>query len=252
MNPICKTSFATVLFVTATCKVSFAQFIPSNYEVGINFGTLIYQGDLAPNGAGYTKTLKPTIGVFVSKSLDEYFSLRANLNIGKITADDLKYTSPWYKQARALNFSTSITELSGTLTWNIFGDHFGNDQRRFSPYLFAGAGLAFTHVKRNWSGFNANAFGGNKSDVSLGLGKDTLHATPSIIPVLPIGAGVKYMLTPQLFFNAEFTYRITATDYLDGFSYVANAKKNDYYYGLTIGISYKFGNNRMNCPKPVR
>lgn len=252
MNVIGKAVFISIIFTICASKTLQAQFVPSNYEIGINFGTLVYQGDLSVIRFGYTKSLKPSIGVFASKFISEYFSLRANLNIGKIGADDSKYSAPDYKKHRALNFTTPVTEVSANLVWNIFGYNFGNDQRRLSPYLFAGAGLAFVNIKRNWSGFDTAYFGGAKSSVSQGLGIDTLHQTPSVLPILPVGIGLKYMLTPQLSLNAEATYRIMSNDYLDGFSHVANPNNSDYYYGFTIGISYKFGNNKYDCPKLVR
>lgn len=252
MHFIGKTFVISILLMACASKTLQAQFVPSNYEIGLNFGTLVYQGDLSVGRLGYTKSLKPAVGVFVSKSLSEYFSLRANLNIGKIGADDSRYTMPDYKQHRALKFTTPITEVSAHLVWNILGNNFGNDQRRLSPYLFAGAGLAFVHIKRDWSGFDTAYFGGSKSAVSLGLAVDTLQKTPSAQPILPVGVGLKYMLTPRLSLNAEATYRIMSSDYLDGFSHVANPKNGDYYYGFTIGISYRFGNNKYDCPRPVR
>lgn len=252
MNIIGKAFVISILFTICTGKKLYAQFVPSNYEIGINFGTLVYQGDLAVSNLGYTKSLKPSVGVFVSKSLSEYFSFRANLNIGKIGADDLKYTTPDYKQHRALNFTTPVSEVSANLVWNIFGNSFGSDRRRLSPYLFVGAGLAFVNITRNWNSFDTAYFGGSKSAVNIGLNVDTLQKTPRVLPILPVGAGLKYMITPQLYLNAEATYRIMSSDYLDGFSHVANTKNSDYYYGITIGISYKFGNNRYDCPKLVR
>jgi hypothetical protein len=57
------------------------------------------------------------------------------------------------------------------------------------------------------------------------------------------------MVTNRIFINAEATYRITASDYIDGFSFSGNPVKNDHYYGLTLGISYRFGWNGISCPK---
>ena len=48
---------------------------------------------------------------------------------------------------------------------------------------------------------------------------------------------------------AEASYRFTFTDYLDGFSEVANPKKKDYYSSYSVGLIYTLGvKNTLNCP----
>lgn len=248
MNSIFKAIIPTLLIIAAGNKKSSAQFIPSKFEIGINAGTLVYQGDLSTNVFGYTKSLKPAIGIWASRSFDDYFSLRANLVRGEIGADESTYTSPAWRQHRNLKFNSSITEFSTVLVWDLFGKTYREGMRRLSPYFFAGAGFTVLNVKRNWSGFDTSYFG-IKSPASIGLGADTLHKTPGIVPVLPIGAGVRYMLTNHIFLNAEATYRITASDYIDGFKYSGDATKNDHYYGFSIGASYRFGSDKADCPK---
>jgi opacity protein-like surface antigen len=251
MNSICRVYLLCVLMITFAAKRTSAQFMPSKYEAGINIGSLIYQGDLSRGALGYTKSLKPEVGVYVARSLDEYFSARATLAFGTIDANDLSYSSPEYLKYRALSFSSSVAEFSGQLVYHFLGNTSVRNDSRFSPYVFAGLGLSFLNIKRNWSKFDAAYFAG-ESGVATGLGTDTLHKVPGVIPVIPVGVGVQYLLTPQIALTAEWTYRITETDYLDGFSHVADPKKNDYYYGFTIGVSYRFGNNRMDCPKVVK
>ena len=122
--------------------------------------------------------------------------------------------------------------------------------RRFSPYFFAGVGLALLNIQRNWSRFDTNYYNAN-STFSQGLGVDTLHQTPGFLPVIPVGVGARYMVTQRIFINAEVTYRITSSDYIDGFSYAGNPNKNDHYYGLSLGISYRFGWKGIVCPKNI-
>lgn len=67
--------------------------------------------------------------------------------------------------------------------------------------------------------------------------------------VLPVGVGVEYYLFPNLSVTAETNFRYTFTDYIDGFSRVVNAAKNDFYYSHTIELVFKFGNrNQLDCP----
>jgi len=248
MNSICKIAIATLLIIAAGCKESSAQFISSKFEIGINAGTLIYQGDLSTSVAGYTKSLQPAIGIWASRSLDDYFSLRANLLRGEIGADESTYSSPAWRKHRNLKFSSSVTEFSTVLVWDLLGKTYREGMRKFSPYFFVGAGFAILNVKRDWSRFDTSYFR-SKSTASIGLGVDTLHKTPGTVPVLPVGIGFRYMLTNHLFLNAEATYRITASDYIDGFKYSGDATRNDHYYGFSIGASYRFGSNKEDCPK---
>jgi hypothetical protein len=248
MNPILRVPIATLLIIATTFKISSAQFTPSKWELGLNAGTLVYQGDLSASILGYTKNLKPSVGIWASRSLDDYFSLRANLLRGSIGADESTYPSPAWRRHRNFAFGSSVTELSAVLVWDLFGKSYREGMRRFSPYFFAGLGATVLNVKRNWSRFDTNYFG-SKSSASIGLGIDSLHKTPWIAAVIPVGAGLRYMLTNHIYFNMEATYRITASDYIDGFKYSADPKRNDHYYGISIGASYRLGSDKTDCPK---
>ncbi len=244
MNWIWKTTITGAVLFTAQKEVS-AQYSPSKYELGLNIGTLIYQGDLSAARLGYTKNLKPAIGLSVSRVIDPYFSLRGNLTFGRLGADESKISNPAYKQLRNFTFTTPVTELSAMLVWNVAGDNAGH---KLNYYFMGGAGLSFLKVQRDWSRIDTNYFGA-KSRTIVGLGRDTMHSMPRITPVFPVGAGLRYQLSNSISLNAEAVYRITLTDYLDGFKYAVNPNKRDSYYGISVGIGFKLGNNRYRCPE---
>ena len=247
MRFICKTVLIFCCLLSVLRK-SNAQELLSNYEMGIYGGTLIYQGDLSEGPLGYTKNLKPAFGLYGAKSFTEYFSLRANFLYGNIGADESTYASPAYRRHRNFKFSTPVFESSAQLVWDLIGKSYRYEKHAFSPYFFIGGGFSLLNIKRDWSRFDTSYFNA-KSSASIGLGIDTLHKLPGIIPVLPIGMGLRYMITRQLSINGELTYRVTTTDYLDGFSYAADPKKNDHYYSFTLGLSYRFGHDGYSCPK---
>jgi opacity protein-like surface antigen len=121
----------------------------------------------------------------------------------------------------------------------------------FTPYVFAGVGYSFIKVKRDYSRFNASHFG-STSEVVSGLDEDIAVAPPRGIPVVPIGLGVRYGISPKLSFTLESSYRHTFTDYLDGFSRAANPALKDSYHSHTAGLIFSFGNkNKLDCP-PVK
>jgi len=246
MSSICRVTVVTAFLLAIFHSNSFAQLTSSKYEIGLQLGTLVYQGDLAKSAAGDFKLLKPSLGVYVGKTLDKYFALRANFLLGKLAADDSKYSAPAWKQMRNFNFNTTVAELSSTLVFNPLGENSNDNFHRLSPYVYAGAGVSFIKVRRDWSNLNRAAFDA-KSEVITGLPLDSAHSLPKVIAVLPIGAGLRFAVNDQLSLNAEATYRFTTTDYLDGFKYAANPDRRDNYYGLSLGISYRFGGYK--CPK---
>ncbi len=231
----------------AACFHLHAQHYPK-YEFGINLGFTVYQGDLTPEQLGSFKTQKLAIGLQAAKLLSPSFSVRATFLRGKLKGDDALYASPEFRQQRNFNFSSPVTEFTGQLVWNPLGRNYS--EKGFSPYFFAGAGIAFLRIKRDWSGLNSSYFNSETSTLFSGLAADTTHSVPRLIPVIPVGMGIKYFFTPKLGMNAEAAYRLGYTDYLDGFSEAANPDKKDHYLNYSVGIIYRTGKkNMLKCPK---
>ncbi len=236
------------LLMIGAASSAYAQPDLSKWQVGINGGVLIYQGDLTPSQFGSYKTMKIGFGAYVSRILSPSFILRTNLALGRLKGDDAKYSNPDWRQQRNFNFTSPVTEVSELLVWNVFKNNSNEVGKRFSPYLFGGAGISFIRVKRDYSNLNL-AYFGEGSDLETGLATDIATNTPRKILVLPVGAGVEYYLTPNIALTAETNFRYTFTDYLDGFSHAADPEKKDYYHSHTIGLVYKFGTkNTLACP----
>ena len=240
---------ATGLFAFClSCTCAYSQLNLSKWQVGVNAGIFIYQGDLTPSPLGSYRTLSPGFGLYVSRILSPSFILRTNLSRGSVKGADAAYSSPWWRKERNFKFSSRVTEISELLVWNILRNNSNEEGRKFSPYLYGGAGVSILKVRRDYSGINMAVFAEN-NQVMEGLATDMSRKPPSVIPVVPVGAGVEYYLTPKLSLTAETAFRFTFTDYLDGFSQSANPKRKDYYHSHTIGLVYKFGSkNDYDCP----
>jgi opacity protein-like surface antigen len=236
----------TLILINAGMIKIYSQSGTTRFEWSGNIGTFIYQGDLTPSHIGSIRTQKLGFNLFANKILNTSFSLRTNLAIGKLKGDDAKYSSPPYRQQRNFNFTSPVVEISEQLLWNPLGKN--DDSKGFSPYLFAGVGYSFLHVKRDWSRFNAEYFA-EATEVLNGLTADLQHKLLKGIPVIPVGIGVRYALSSKISISAEFSYRFISTDYLDGFSQAADPNKRDNYYSNSMGIIYRFGNkNKLKCP----
>ncbi len=223
------------------------QTIHPKYEFGINIGFLVYQGDLTPERLGSFRTQKLAWGLHASRIFNSSFSVRGNFVYGKLRGDDALYNYPGYRKQRNFNFTTPVLELSGQLVWNPASKNY--IEKGFSPYLFAGAGFSLLQIKRDWSNINTSYFDPETSGTWAGLAADSSHSLPRLLPVIPVGAGVKYFIYSHWAVNAEVAYRVIRTDYLDGFSKSANPTLKDHYFGYSAGIIYRTGKmNKMDCP----
>ena len=219
------------------------------YEIGVLGGVFVYQGDLTPNDVGAFNTMKPGLGIFGSRNLNSNLAFRLQLLRGSLKGDDSKYEHPDWRQQRNFKFKSPVTELSGLFVWNILGLK-PNEAGiiNFSPYVFGGVGFSFLNIKRDWSQFNASHFAGEDAILN-GLIADADHKLPKSIFEFPIGMGVRYGINSRLSFTLEGTYRLTSTDYIDGFSQAANPDMNDHFHTMMAGLIYSFGKrSKFDCP----
>jgi len=237
-----------LLVLIAVGQYAHAQKEERKWQVGINGGLMIYQGDLTPSPLGSYRTATPTVGIYISRILNPYFAIRANAAFGSLKGDDGSYNNPSWRKHRNLNFSTPVSEITGLFVWNPFGNNNNELGLRFTPYLMAGAGVSFLNIKRDYSKMDSVAFP-QSSKQRQGLGIDTLQTLPRSIAVLPLSAGVSYYLSPQFSLTFETIFRYTFTDYLDGFSHAASPNQKDAYHSHTIGLVYRFGKkSQLDCP----
>ncbi len=247
MKATVKTFILFSLFLNKASVLN-AQLDFSKYEIGMSAGTFIYQGDLTPSRLGSYRTLKPDLNIYVNKLINPTFSLRTNFSFGKLKGDDSKYSIPEYRQQRNFLFKAAVFEVSELIVADLLKNNMTRQQSGFSPYVFGGIGFSFLNIKRDWSRFNAEYFSGETSTIQ-GLAADQQHSVPKLIPVLPLGVGIRYPLSKRISITAETSYRFTFTDYLDGFSKAANDARKDSYQSHSIGLIYQFGKpSSLKCP----
>ena len=247
MNHYWRISFALftcLAFLSGTIKAQNADY---GWEAGIGVGTTIYQGDLAPSAFGNFKRLKPALSIYFGKTLSPYVSVGINYSAGKVAASDADYPSPKWRKDRNLNFSSPINELTAKVVFRPFGYDGLTPNLHFYPYIFAGAGAAFVNIRRDWSGISPTLLENEKT--AQDLAADTMYQLPTVIPAIPVGAGVAYLLSPSVSLFGELTYHVAVTDYLDGFSNLGNSDKKDNYYMMAVGVHFNFSMRKSGFTK---
>lgn len=200
-----------------------------NFEGGLSFGLLFYQGDLAED---FLELEEANLSyAFVLRSaIHEKFYLRAGFMGGQISGDDANASNPGL-QARGFKFQSDIFEFHLLGEWNILGEERVNtrgtvERQKFTPYLFGGIGLVL---------FDPQIFRNQEKDPE---GRDYNTFNISV----PIGGGVKFGLNERVVVSLEAGGRTAFTDYLDGISQLGNPDRNDWYWAGNIILTYTFGN----------
>jgi len=228
---------------------STAQADRSALEWGLLGGIFVYQGDLAPSRFGSFKTFQPGGELFAEKPLGNLLSIRANLAISRLKGDESRYNEPDYRQERNLSFNSPLIELSGLLVSRV--PYRLNEEKKLDPYVFAGIGLAWLNIERDWSRINLNYFT-EDHPVWQGLDQDSAYSLRNFFPTIPVGVGAKYAISDRWAIMGQATYRLTFSDYIDGFSEAVNPKQNDYFFSITAGVVYRPGWGKdLKCPTAV-
>jgi hypothetical protein len=149
MKSILKMIFCVIVILAGIRFPAEAQINIPKFQFGLSAGIFIYQGDLTPSALGSYKTLRPAINLFAAKFLNPSFALRGNLAFGGLRGNDAVYDHPEYRQQRNFNFRSPIAEVSAIAEWNVLGMNYVS--RGFSPYIFAGGGISFLRIRRDYS-----------------------------------------------------------------------------------------------------
>jgi Domain of unknown function (DUF6089) len=203
-------ALAVLLFVLPG-KYLIAQELDKSTAISLFTGAINYQGDLNPNSFTFAHSNFAT-GISIRKPLNRWFTLRAGINTGKITAAD-----SWnrdYLKPRNLSFTTTIKEAYAGLEITVLD----MATKKFSPYIYGG--IAVFHFNP-WARDNAGAktYLNPLSTEGQGLSQYPEQKTYRLTQLcLPFGAGIKYAVSGALSIGIEFNQRKSFTDYIDDVS----------------------------------
>jgi hypothetical protein len=204
-----------------------AQFM----EFGAGLGTANYTGDL---NSPYRISNSGLAGmVHYRLNFSEFFSTRFALALGSMRGNDNRPVDV-LAETRDYSFKNGILEASAVFEYHFMDFRSVKGAPRWSPYAFGGFG--FMKV--------TNALG------------DTDEYN-KLQPVLPFGAGVKYLVGKRFALEFELGARKTFFDHLDGISdgdvfiknyQYGNPSDTDWYFISCIRISYII--HEIPCPFP--
>lgn len=202
------------------------QSAPYKFDIGAQLGMSGYIGDANRSNPFAHPGFDGEISMRYLP--DTRWALRAVLSTFSLSGDtrDISDVLP---SGAAYSFSSQAYELSVRGEFNFLPYGIGETYkrlRRWSPYLTVGVGAALS------------ASGGSTT----------------VVPTVPMGAGIKFKATPRLNLGLEFTMTKAFGDHIDGAELAdlngiktAFYKNSDWYSRLTIGVSYEFGPRCETC-----
>ena len=202
---------SVILLLTISSLTEAQSFYSARRERSLilsgGLGTSTYYGDLA-NSNAYVKA-EPNINAALQYFLTNRIGARVELNWFTLAGDD-KDANGGGRVERNLSFQSSNFELSAVGMINLFthGDRF---YRRpgINIYGFAGIGLLY---------FNPKATDQLGNSVSLQPLKTEGVSYSLVAPVVPVGFGIRFKVSPLFNLSIEAGFRKTFTDYLDDVS----------------------------------
>jgi opacity protein-like surface antigen len=199
--------YKKALFAVVFCSFFAANAKAQVWELGLQAGGAGYMGDLNPTNP--LKISGLSLGGFARANFDPNWALSLNYINGNIKADDAKSPYPEFRQ-RNLSFHTKLHEISLLVDFNFFDYFSGGGFSRFSPYLYAGAGVTLFNPKTYYND--------DEYELKWYLTEGQTESYRTFAMNIPFGAGVKYNFKEGWSLIGNIGYRNAYTDYLDDVS----------------------------------
>ncbi len=238
----------------------------NNWDIGIFLGMSQHGGDVqswGTDGESIFNQSNLSYGLNVKYNIDESWSARLNYWGSKIEGIDNQIENEFGTghDMRGFSFESNLSEISlvgiyeigGKKRWKRSesfstdkyelitdenGSYYVGHKKSITPYLFGGIGFSITDPTIDWNGLD----GGNP-----GIFTDISYVTKTNFQV-PVGIGLNFDLSKNIYLGLEASSRIPLNDYIDGISESANPDKNDSYQflGLNLGIRLGGDDNDMD------
>ncbi|HWA32474.1 MAG TPA: DUF6089 family protein [Cyclobacteriaceae bacterium] len=172
-------------------------------------GTSSYFGELSNDG-DYIQA-NPNVHAGLQYYLTRKIGVRVEAAWFQLSGSDSKATPESARQPRNLSFHENNFELSAVGIYNFFPQGRSFYQRpQFNVYGFGGIGLMYFNPTTDYQG----------KKYQLAPQHTELVSYSQVIPVIPLGLGVRFKIGPFMNLSFEGGFRKTFTDYLDDVSTV--------------------------------
>ena len=213
------------LFILVLLCPSFWISAQRNANLGVIGGISYYMGDINPGRHFYNPSY--AIGAIYRINLNPRYAIRGNAYYTTLSGSDLDFPELLHpdRYFEPVTFSTSLLDLNiqGEFNFLPFTPNVG----RFNYTPYVACGLGFSMALSSDAGTNH-------------------HLT------LPFGIGAKFNISKKISTGAEWSFRKTFTDLIDGQKNPTDIQSlihnNDWYSYLGIFITYKFLNFSSECP----
>jgi opacity protein-like surface antigen len=184
---------------------------------------------------------RPSLYIGARYKISQKYSTKLSLTYGYGKTEDFEGSR---NEGRQFLAKTHLFETAAHFEFYIIQE----EKRYRSAAMFNRRGMI-----NNYSTISLYVFGGiglTKYWTSLEMeprATDTYDDRNRFIPVFPLGAGFKYIISDKWMVGYEIAGRYTFCDYIDGFKPAAS-KYNDIYWISTLNLTYRIKTSRRGLP----
>lgn len=196
------------IFLPLLCCFFFSALMAQDLSLLLSPGLMNYGGDIQDKAYTFSQA-NFSFGAGLAYRIKK-ISVRASVNFGKVQGDDFHNTQ--FKE-RNLSFASNI--FDGNIAFEY--DLFSMDEKKFTPYVFAGAGIFHFNPYTTYNSQKVflQPLGTEGQGLNIYPDKKFYSLTQFMIP---LGIGMKYKLSDRFLIGVEFNSRFLFTDYLDDVS----------------------------------
>jgi opacity protein-like surface antigen len=215
-------TFLFLLFLVFFPGMGSAQ---RNTNIGVFVGTAYYMGDINPNRHFYRPSL--SLGGLVRHNFNSRYALRLSGYYTHLSGSDLDFPGRLNPDRPTIpaGFQTSVLDIALQVEFNFLPFTPNIGKWDYTPYISLGVA----------------------EGLIMGSSVDATNITS-----IPFGAGIKVNLTSRISAGAEWSFRKTFNDNMDGVTNPSRTSSllhnNDWYSFLGVFITFKFFNFATECP----
>lgn len=188
------------------------------------------------------RTTRPSFYAGIRYRLDQRFTIKTSFIYGYSHSEDFTGSR---NEIRGFTSTTQLFEISGNLEY-----YFISEQRLLnSAAIFNRRGMI-----NNYASFAAYVFAGIGATmfwpepvIQEPRPGDKYKTDMGVTAVIPVGLGIKYIISDDWIISYEVGYHQTLSDFLDGFK-PPSSKMPDIYWISSLNLSYRIPTSRRGLP----